>query len=215
MVVFDVVVVDPEFDHANRVFRDLGLVTLVAAEVEVDVAVHRRVDVGHQDALDTFGAVRALMLGGTHALDDLFPARVAVQACVQLTLGNVVFLDDCLLCTQARNVLAQHADAARLHQVRMDALVDHELDERGVVAQRPCNGLGENLVCIGVGPLVVEGAGQHWNLAVLIVRHSCAGDDRKACGFSRIQKARELVDMRLNLVVQGWGRIQPRAKHEP
>ena len=79
-------------------------------------------------------------------------------------------MDDGFLAVGVGDVLAQHADAARLDHVGMDAVTPQELDEGGVEHQRPCQGGEEHLVAAAVHPAVIEGFDQHGQLFVLALR---------------------------------------------
>ena len=75
------------------------------------------------------------MLGRGDAFDNLFPAGMAVQAVIQFRLCDVVGLGDGFLSIRIGSVFPQYAYTSWLDHVRVDAVVDDELDKGRVVDQ--------------------------------------------------------------------------------
>ena len=183
LIVLCVIVPYPQLCHLYRIFGDICFVLHLSGKVEVDVTVHGRVDLRHDDALYAVGDFGALMLEGGHALDDGLTMRVRVQAREEFGLGDVVRLDDGFLSVRVRDVFTQHTNRAGFHHVGMQAVVDDELDEGGVVDQRPGGRHGKHLVGIAVEPLVIEGASQCGDFGLFAWVNGCTSVNGKACGF--------------------------------
>ena len=119
---------------------------------------------------------------------------------MEFALGHVVFLRHRLLAVCVWRIFPQHAKDTRLHHVGVDAVAPNQLHKGGVVAKRPVKRLGEDLIGVGVDPVIVHRLGQRRDHLVIRGRLTSANLDGETGCLCRVHEGGQLVDMGENLV---------------
>ena len=169
LVIVGLIVPDVQFNHLNGVFFDFRLHPVLAVEIEIDVAVHVRINLAQDNPVHAVGRIGLNMLRGCHPLNNAFALGMFVKPSKQVGFSYVVALDKRFLPVKVGNVLAQDAKAAGINEVGVDCPVRHyQLDERGIVDHRPSQGRVEDLIGVRIVPLVVQGLLKARNIPVLV-----------------------------------------------
>ena len=211
--VVEFVVANPQFGHLDHFSRHAWHVVHFLGQVERAIAgdsVARRnrrnaSEVGDHDLAQTVWhfVLRGFGLGLDGA-QDCVTVGVCFKFLTQLGLGDVIPMRKRLLPVDAGHVLAVHAKAFWIHDVRLQMAAFRDgLDDGAVVDQRPIESAAERLIATAVHPFAVDGLGNGLRLVPLhfgrLWRHVRA----EPRGISGIQERRKSVDDRLDLVVRG------------
>ena len=83
LIIFSLVIPDPQFRHFDGRLRHLSFVPILSGQIEVDVSVQSRVRLAHDDALQAVRNVCALVFRVGDTLDNLLPFWVGVEPVIK------------------------------------------------------------------------------------------------------------------------------------